>query len=43
MLSHAYPKWQSVYWYCHQWRDSGDWQRMHDTLRAQVRQEEGRH
>ena len=43
MLPHEYPQWQSVYWYFHQWRDSGDWQRMHDTLRAQVRQQEGRH
>lgn len=43
MLPHAYPKWQSVYWYVHQWRESGDWQRLHDTLRAQVRQQAGRH
>jgi putative transposase len=32
-----------VYWYFSQWRDSGDWQRLHDTLRAQVRQQAGRH
>ena len=43
MLPHAYPKWPSVYWYCSQWRDSGAWQRLHDTLRAQVRQQAGRH
>src|SRR2546426_8952858 len=43
MLPHEYPKWPSVYWYFSQWRDSGTWQRMHDTLRARVRQEEGRH
>src|SRR5499433_797198 len=43
MLPHEYPKWPSVYWYFSQWRDSGDWQRMHDTLRARVRQAEGRH
>src|SRR5262249_17313733 len=36
-------KWPSVYWYCSQGRDSGDWQRLHDTLRAQVRQQAGRH
>ena len=36
MLPHEYPKWPSVYWYFSQWRDSGDWQRLHDTLRAQV-------
>jgi putative transposase len=33
MLPHDYPKWPSVYWYFRQWRDSGDWQRIHDTLR----------
>jgi putative transposase len=43
MLPHEYPKWPSVYWYCSQWRDSGDWQRMHGTLRARVRQDAGRH
>jgi putative transposase len=32
-----------VDWSCRQWRDSGDWQRLHDTLRAQVRQQAGRH
>ena len=41
MLPHEYPRWPSVYWYCSQWRDSGDWQRLHDTLRAQVRQQAG--
>jgi putative transposase len=43
MLPHEYPKWPSVYWYCSQWRDSGDWQRLHDTLRAQGCQQAGRH
>jgi len=43
MLPHEYPKWPSVSWYFSQWRDSGDWQRLHDTLRAQVRQQTGRH
>jgi putative transposase len=43
MLPHEYPKWPSVYWYVSQWRDSGDWQRLHDTLRARVRQQAGRH
>src|SRR5918992_6341009 len=43
MLPHEYPKWPSVYWYFSQWRDTGAWQRLHDTLRAQVRQQEGRH
>lgn len=43
MLPHEYPNYQSVYWYFAQWRDSGDWQRIHDTLRAHVRQQAGRH
>ena len=32
-----------VSWYFSQWRDSGNWPRLHDTLRAQVRQQAGRH
>jgi putative transposase len=43
MLPHEYPKWPSVYWYFRQWRDSGDWQRLPDPLRARVRQAAGRH
>lgn len=43
LLPHEYPKWPSVYWYVSQWRDSGDWQRLHDTLRAEVRPQAGRH
>lgn len=43
MVPREYPKWQSVYQYFAQWRDSGAWQRIHDTLRAQVRRRAGRH
>lgn len=43
LLPHEYPKGPSVYWYVRQWRDRGDWQRLHDTLRAQGRQQVGRH
>ena len=43
MLPREYPAWQSVYSYFRQWRDDGTWQRVHDTLRAQVRQKAGRH
>ncbi len=43
MLPHDYPKWQSVYAYFKQWRDDGTWQRIHDTLRAEVRRRAGRH
>ncbi len=43
MLPREFPKWQSVYTYFRTWRDDGTWQRIHDTLRAQVRQKAGRH
>jgi len=43
MLPREYPAWQSVYTYFQQWREDGTWQRLHDTLRAQVRQRAGRH
>jgi putative transposase len=43
LLPREYPKWQSVYTYFRQWRDDGTWQRIHDTLRAEVRRREGRH
>jgi putative transposase len=43
MLPKDYPKWQSVYAYYAAWRDDGTWQRLHDTLRADVRRRAGRH
>ncbi len=43
MLPREYPAWQSVYTYFRQFRDDGTWQRIHDTLRAQVRHQAGRH
>ena len=43
MLPREYPKWQSVYHYFRRWQQSGDWQRIHDTLRAEVRRAAGRH
>jgi putative transposase len=43
MLPHEYPQWPRVSWYFSQWRASGDGQRMHDTWRAQGRQQAGRH
>src|SRR5512135_226342 len=43
MRPREYPAWQSVYTYFQQWRDDGTWQRIHDPLRAQVRQRAGRH
>ena len=43
MLPREYPKWKSVYHYFRGWRLSGDWQRLHNTLRACVREQAGRH
>jgi putative transposase len=43
LLPREYPAWQSVYGYFRQFRDDGTWQRIHDTLRAQVRERAGRH
>ncbi len=43
MLPTDYPKWQTVYHYFRQWRDDGTWQRIHATLRAEVRRRADRH
>jgi putative transposase len=43
MLPREYPAWQSVYTYFRTFRDDGTWHRIHETLRAQVRQRAGRH
>ena len=43
LLPREYPVWQSVYSYFRQWSKDGTWQRIHDRLRAQVRQRAGRH
>jgi putative transposase len=43
LLPREYPKWPSVYHYFARWRDDGTWQRIHDTVRAQVRRRAGRH
>lgn len=43
MLPREYPKWQSVYYYFRQFRRDGTWRRLHDTLRACLRQKLGRH
>jgi putative transposase len=41
-LPHEYPPWPRVSWSCRPWRASGDWPRLHETWRAQGRQQEGR-
>ena len=43
LLPHDFPPWSTVYGYFWRWRNSGDWKRIHDTLRAQLRQQESRH
>ena len=43
MLPQEYPNWKSVYHYFRCWRNDGTWQRIHDTLRAVVRRQAGRH
>lgn len=43
MLPHDFPPYNTVYGYFWQWRNAGVWTRVHDTLRAQVRQQVGRH
>src|SRR5215467_8591543 len=43
MLPKDFPNWKSVYHYFRLWRDDGTWQRIHDTLRAEVRRKAGRH
>ncbi|HEU5380453.1 MAG TPA: IS5 family transposase [Ktedonobacteraceae bacterium] len=43
LLPREYPAWQCVYTSFQQWRDDGTWQRIHDTLRAQIRRQDGRH
>ena len=42
MLPHDLPPWQTVYDYFRMWRQDGTWQRIHDTLRRQVRLQVGR-
>jgi len=37
-----FPPWETVYGYFYRWSRSGVWQRIHDTLRARVRQQAGR-
>ena len=37
LLPHDLPPWRIVYYYFMVWRRAGLWQKMHDTLRDQVR------
>ena len=42
MLPHDFPRWQSVYEYFRRWRKDGTMQRIHGTLRREVRVAAGR-
>ncbi len=42
MMPSDLPPWRSVYWYFMQWRDSGLFERINDTLRREVRLKAGR-
>jgi putative transposase len=41
-LPKEYPPWQTTYGYFRAWRIDGTWQQIHDRLRADVREKEGR-
>ena len=41
-LPHDFPPWQTVYWYFRMWNDAGMTDRIHDALRAAVRDRDGR-
>ena len=41
-LPREYPPWQTVYGYFRTWRRDGTWQRIHDRLRGDLREQEGR-
>ena len=42
-LPRDFPPWNAVYYYVRRWRRDGTWARIHDTLRARLRQKLGRH
>lgn len=42
LLPHDFPPWSTVYHYFRQWRLDGTWERLHDALREQVREADGR-
>jgi putative transposase len=42
MLPHDFPPWKTVSYYFYTWRDRGVWERLHDTLRRDVRKLLGR-
>lgn len=43
MLPHDLPFWKTVYTYYRNWRLDGTWEQIHNVLRQELREEEGRH
>ena len=41
-MPHDLPPWGTVWWYFREWRQDGTWERVHEALRPNVRQSEGR-
>lgn len=42
LLPHDFPKWKSVYHYWREWRITGLWERINETLRRNLRKKTGR-
>ncbi len=42
-LPHDLPPWKTVYTFFRNWRRDGTWDRVHEALRRELRQAEGRH
>lgn len=42
LLPHDFPKWKTVYHYWRQWRITGLWERINETLRRSLRERTGR-
>jgi putative transposase len=43
LLPHEFPPWRIVFYYFWQWRKAGMWEKIHDTLRGDLRQALGKH
>jgi transposase len=42
MLPNDLPKWGTCYYYFRTWKNDGTWMRVHERLRGDVREQEGR-
>ena len=42
LLPHDFPPWRIVFYYFWQWRKVGIWEKIHDTLRGDLRQAVGK-